>query len=96
MARLTFCDVPWPVFEDVRRIEDVTQERVLAFVCHPLHTHIQGEGPAKAVRSEIFQWHPDKFNGKVLNRVVEGNREAVRETAGHVVRILTTFSAENL
>lgn len=95
MARLTFCDVPWPVFEDVRRIEDVTQERVLAFVFHPVHAHVQCEEPAKAVRSEIFRWHPDKFNGKVLNRVVEGDREAVKETAGHVARISTTFSAEN-
>ena len=95
MARLAFCDVPWPVFEDVRRIEDVTRERVLAFVCHPLHEHVQGEGQAKAIRSEILRWHPDKFNGKVLKNVVEGDREAVTETAGHVARIIATFSAKN-
>jgi hypothetical protein len=90
--QLRFCHVPWPVFEDVRRVDDVTRERVLAFV---LHERAQGEGQAKAVRSEMLRWHPDKFNGKVLPKVIEGDREAVRETAGHVARILTTFSAEN-
>ena len=90
--QLRFFHVPWPVFEDVRRVDDVMRERVLAFV---LHRREQGEGQAKAVRSEMRRWHPDKFNGKVLPKVIEGDREAVRETAGHVARILTTFSVES-
>jgi hypothetical protein len=61
-------------------------------VCHPLH---EGEGQAKVIRFEILRWHPDKFNGKALHNVIEWDREAVRETTGHVARILTTFSAEN-
>ena len=90
--QLRFCHVPWPVFGDVRRVDDVTRERVLAFV---LHGREQDEGQAKAIRSEMRRWHPDKFNGKVLPKVIEGDREAVRETAGHVARILTTYSVEN-
>ena len=90
--QLWFCHVPWPVFEDARRVDDVTQERVLAFV---LHGRKKGEEQAKAVRSEMLRWHPDKFNVKVLPKVIEGDREAVREAAGHVARILTMFSAEN-
>jgi flagellar biosynthesis GTPase FlhF len=92
VGQLRFCDVPWPVFEDVRRVDDVTRERVLAFV---LHGRKEGDEQAKAVRSEMLRWHPDKFNGKVLDKVIEGDREAVRDTAGHVARILTRFSAEN-
>jgi hypothetical protein len=89
-----FYDIPWPSFENVWGVGDITEERVLAFVCHPLHEHIQGHGggQAKSVRSEILRWHPDKFEWKVLGRVVEGDREAVREAAGRVARILTTFS----
>jgi hypothetical protein len=89
-----FYDIPWPSFENVWGVGDITEERVLAFVCHPLHEHIQGHGggQAKSVRSEILRWHPDKFDGKVLGKVVEGDREAVREGAGRVARILTTFS----
>jgi hypothetical protein len=90
--QIRFCHVPWPVFGDVRRVDDVTRERVLAFV---LHERERGDEQARAVRSEMLRWHPDKFNGKVLRKVIEGDREAVRDTAGHVVRILTRFSAEN-
>ena len=89
LGKLGFCQVPWPVFEDVQRVDDITRERVLAFVCHLLH---EGEGQAKDIRSEILRWHPEKFNDKVLPNVVEGDREAVRGTTGHVARILTTFS----
>ena len=58
---------------------------------HPLHEHIQGPGgaQAKSIRSEMLRWHPDKFNGKVLGKVIEGHREAVKEGAGRVARILS-------
>jgi hypothetical protein len=96
VEHLSFYDIPWPSFEHVRGTQDITEDRVLAFVCHPLHEHIQGPGGglAKTLRSEMLRWHPDKFEGKVLGKVVEGDREAVREAAGRVARILTTFSAK--
>lgn len=57
--------IPWPVFENVRGVEDVTRERVQ-----------DGEAQAKSMHSELLRWHPDKFNGKVPCKVVEGDREA--------------------
>jgi hypothetical protein len=95
MQHLSFGKIPWPIFENVRGIEDITGERVFAFVCHPRH-ELQGPGggQAKSIRSEILRWHPDKFNGKVLEKVVQGDREAVRKAAGEVARILTQFSTE--
>jgi hypothetical protein len=96
VEHLSFYDIPWPSFDNVWGVGDITDERVLAFVCHPLHEEIQGHGggQAKSVRSEMLRWHPDKFEGKVLGKVVEGDREAVREAAGRVARILTTYSAK--
>ena len=100
VEHLSFCDIPWPSFEDVRDAGDVTEERVLAFVRHPrpqASEQIQPESPGgglvKSLRLEMLRWHPDKFEGKVLGKVLEGDREAVREVAGNVARILTTFSA---
>jgi hypothetical protein len=95
MEPLGFCDIPWPVFGNVGRGSDLTEERVREFVCHPLQEYIRSlsGGQAKSIRSEMLRWHPDKFEGKVLNRVVEVDREAVREAAGHVTRILTQLSA---
>ncbi|KAF8505412.1 hypothetical protein F5888DRAFT_1915047 [Russula emetica] len=93
---LSFDDIPWPSLENVRCIEDITEERVLEFVSHPLreHVHCAGGGQARSLRSEMLRWHPDKFEGKVLGTVVNDHREAVREAAGLVARILTTFSAK--
>ena len=83
-----FFDFPWPVFEDVETIKDVTEERVLAFLRHLLQG--QGEGQAKPIRSELRRWHPDKFDVRVLNKVVDADREEVKATAEHVARILTS------
>jgi hypothetical protein len=87
VENLSFYDIPWPSFENVLCVEDITEERLLAFVRHPLHEHNQGQ--AKSIRSEMLRWHPDKFNGKVLGKVIEGDREAVKEAAGRVARILS-------
>jgi hypothetical protein len=96
VENLSFYDIPWPSLDNVGCVGDITEDRVLAFMSHPLHEHIYGpgEGQAKSVRSEILRWHPDKFNVKVLGKVVECDREAVKEAAGRVARILTTFSAK--
>ena len=91
VENLSFYDIPWPSLEDVLGVGDITEERVLAFMRHPLHEYIQGPGgaQAKSIRSEMLRWHPDKFNGKVLGKVIEGHREAVKEGAGRVARILS-------
>ena len=66
-------DIPWPSFENVRCVEDIshiTEEHVMAYVCH-LHEHIHGLGveQIKTVCSEIRCWHPDQFDWNVLKRV---------------------------
>ena len=95
MKPLRFCDIPWPVFGDVRSGNDVTEERVREFVCHPLHEYMRtpGGGQAKSTRLELLRWHPDKFNSKVLNRVVEADRKAVQDAAAHIVHILNELGA---
>ncbi|KAI9507832.1 hypothetical protein F5148DRAFT_980784 [Russula earlei] len=96
VEQLRFCDVPWPLFGNVQSVEDITVERVLEFVCHPLNECIRGASAGqttKSLRSEMLRWHPDKF-GKVLERVVEGDREVVMMAAGNVARILTKLNAE--
>ncbi|KAN0105164.1 hypothetical protein V8E52_011279 [Russula decolorans] len=89
---LRFYDIPWPSFDHVRDIEDLTEERVFAFVSQ-LHEHIQGPGggQTKPLRLEMLRWHPDKFNGQVLEKVVERDRDAVRNGAGRIIRILNAF-----
>ena len=83
-------DIPWPWFDYVQCLDDITDERVLEFVRHPLQRHMgPGGGLAKARRFEMLRWHPDHFDGKVLSKVVGEHQEIVREAAARIVRILT-------
>jgi len=94
MKPLRFRDIPWPVLGNVWSGNDVTEERVREFVFHPLHEYMRTPGgQAKATRLELLRWHPDKFNGKVLNRVVEADREAVQDAAANIVHILNELGA---
>ena len=96
VENLVFHDIPWPSFEDVRSASEITEERVLAFM-HHLHEHTirHGGGLAKALRLEKLRWHPDKFEAMILSMVTGCDREAVREAAGHVARILNILG-ENM
>ena len=58
-----------------------------------LHEHIQGPGQAKSLRSEILHWHLDKFDGQVLEKVIEHDRNEVRNGAERIIRILNAFIA---
>ena len=87
---LTLNDVPWPWFGNVPCLEDITDKRVLEFVGHPLRRHMQsGGGLARTLRFELLHWHSDRFDRKVLDRVVDDHREAVKNAAERVTRILT-------
>jgi len=44
------------------------------------------------VRMEILKWHPDKFNAKVLGKVIDAAQ--VAEGAGLVARFLTQIMEE--
>ena len=91
---LGFGDVPWPLFGAVESVQDITWQRVREFVFHPQRGFVQGTYQAKSIRLEMLRWHPDKFEWKVLDKIIEGDREAVKEAAGHVARILTQLTME--
>ena len=91
---LAFYDIPWPLFGIPTTAEDITLVRVQEFLCHPQRESVQSAGLVKSLRSEMLRWHPDKFNAKMLNKVMEGDREAVLEAAGKIARFLTQLTAE--
>ena len=88
---LTLNDIPWPWFGFIPCLEEITDKRVLEFVGHPLRRHMQGScgGKARTLRFELLRWHSDRFDGMVLARVVDGDRETVKNVAGCITRILT-------
>ena len=88
---LTLNEIPWPWFDYVQCLDDITDERVMEFVHHPVQRHMgPGGGEAKATRFEMLRWHPDQFDGKVLSKVVGEHREIVKAAARRIARILIT------
>ena len=88
---LTLNDIPWPWFGFIPCLEEITDKRVLNFVNHPLRRHMQGPsgGKARTFRFELLRWHSDRFDGRVPARVVDDDREMVKDIAGRITRILT-------
>ena len=81
VEHLGLYDIPWVSFENVRCVWDITEERVLAFVCHrcPLHEHlvsmvgVPAEGrPNPSARTCCAGTRTDS-TGAFLNRLSKAN-----------------------
>ncbi|KAI9059144.1 hypothetical protein FKP32DRAFT_1596474 [Trametes sanguinea] len=86
---LGFRDIPWPMFSQPRKLDDLTAARVTRFVLSPLHP---GETRREKVRNALRRWHPDRF-GRLLARVGEKEKESIEEGVGIVVRCLNDLLA---
>ena len=90
---LSFEILPWPVLGPAAtQPSDITLERIEEFVYHPLRSGLESKSGRDRVRMEILKWHPDKFNAKVLGKVVDPAQ--VAEGAGLVARFLTQIMEE--
>ncbi len=97
-ADLGFGDIPWPVQGETSNISDITAEAVSAFLF--FHVDIVEGGLDKAgtlagrtrkeeLRGTMLRFHPDKFEGRVIPRVKDAEKAAVREGANAVTRAVT-------
>jgi hypothetical protein len=43
------------------------------------------------LREAMLRFHPDKFDGRLMRRVKEGERESVRDGVGQVARVLNAL-----
>jgi hypothetical protein len=90
---LRFDILPWPILGcAATQPSDITRQRVEEFVCHPLRRGAESKSRRDRVRMEILKWHPDKFDAKVLGKVI--NPAQVAEGAGLVARFLTQIMEE--
>jgi hypothetical protein len=78
--------VPWPVLAYISHPDQITYPAVEEFLFHPLRTV---KSPKDRLKAEMLRWHPDKFDGRILGKVVVEQIDMVREASGHVARILT-------
>jgi hypothetical protein len=86
-GRLGWYSFPWPVLEPLSAPEEMTLDRIKAYVFSP-----HGGGATKTnkerLKGLIRRWHPDKFETNLLLRVKASERDKVKAGAGVVVRVL--------
>ncbi|KAI0035459.1 hypothetical protein K488DRAFT_83036 [Vararia minispora EC-137] len=84
-----FADVPWPVF-DADADGEPTPESVGAFLR-------ADDGRARdRLRQALLRFHPDKFDGRLMPRVVPDDRDAVRQAVAAVARALAVLIASTV
>jgi hypothetical protein len=88
----TFRDIPWPCraayspFGQAFSLGDLTIDSVSEFLFSSAAE--PNTQKIKTIRETLLRFHPDKFEGRVINRVSEAERAKVQEGVGIVVRTL--------
>jgi hypothetical protein len=75
-------------------ISEITAEAVSAFLFFPGEGHEEaGKGRTRKeeLRGTMLRFHPDKFEGRVIPRVRDEERAAVREGANAVTRAISAL-----
>ncbi|KAL4071292.1 hypothetical protein V8B97DRAFT_2023865 [Scleroderma yunnanense] len=102
--QLAFLDIPWPLYpvssaNHAHKLEDFTEEAISTFLIPPpVSSDPSSVGVDEPVRKEkeklkeaMLRFHPDKFEGRIMHRVLDADRDQVKEAAGQVVRVLNTL-----
>jgi hypothetical protein len=101
-AGLGFGDIPWPVQVqgELSNISQITPEAVSSFLFLPGNEGHDEAGRGRArkeeLRGTILRFHPDKFEGRVIPRIKDEERAAVREGANAVTRAVTALMGGKL
>ncbi|KAG2137272.1 hypothetical protein BD769DRAFT_1351966 [Suillus cothurnatus] len=64
-----------------------------AGVSLPIHDNDRKEKKEK-LRETMLRFHPDKFEGRVMRKIIETDKDRVREAVGQVARVLNTLMEE--
>ena len=95
-ADLEFGDIPWPVRGGAPDISQLTVEAISAFLFEgQKELEVDEAGKARMRKEELrgtmLRFHPDKFEGRIVRRVRDEDREAVREGANAVTRAVAAL-----
>lgn len=85
----------WPVFKRPSEPEDMTTSMISAYVLSNYAPDANTKSHKDRIKDQLKRWHPDKFETRILPRVVEEEREKVKTGAGVVVRGLNEMLNRN-
>ncbi|KAH6891882.1 hypothetical protein BKA70DRAFT_1026427, partial [Coprinopsis sp. MPI-PUGE-AT-0042] len=83
-SSLTWQDLPWPASRTPTSPEDITPWAIEAYLCSPYYPD-QSRTEKDRLLGCLKQWHPDRFNIKLLPKVVSAERIKVSEGVINVV-----------
>ncbi|KAF8999177.1 hypothetical protein BDQ17DRAFT_1171870, partial [Cyathus striatus] len=87
LEELHWHDFPWPMLKKPSSAEDITYTSINVYINSKYQP--DEDKPLKdRIKDHIRRWHADRFETKLLPKVVEEDREKVKEGAGAVVRNL--------
>ncbi len=81
---LTSSSIPWPVVSEPFAPSSLTPARISEFLLSTAHSTLKS--PMDRLRDAMKLWHPDKWEGKYMGRVIDSDKEMVREGLGMVAR----------
>lgn len=84
--RLTFHTIPWPLVYTPSSPSSISNANIAFFLLSPLHS--ANKSRRERIREAMQRWHNDKFDPRILPRVIERDRDAVKEGVDVVVRCL--------
>lgn len=95
-VELTFGDIPWPIVAAYRqrRLDDKNPNlQVDDLTADAISTFLEPWRGKKEFKEAMRRYHPDKFEGRFMNRVKKEDREMVLEGIGQVSRVLNSLMA---
>ena len=96
-VKFTFGDVPWPTLSQPAGavdLENITGPAIANFLLHP-HREPQKSRKEK-LRDAVLRYHPDKFDGRILPRVIDEDKARVQKGVEMVMKCLNELmSAAN-
>lgn len=91
----TFRDIPWPCYAPYSpssspsfSLDDLTVDSISEFLFGSAIISTEITQKTKTVRETLLRFHPDKFEGRVINKVSDTERAKVQRGVGIVVRAL--------
>ncbi|KAH6913989.1 hypothetical protein BKA70DRAFT_1420761 [Coprinopsis sp. MPI-PUGE-AT-0042] len=90
-TELNFHDIPWPIVaaydadKVVLTAEDFSEESISTFLLDDKQER------KERLRETFLRFHPDKFEGRFMGRIIAADVDRVRETIGQVSRALNSL-----
>ncbi|KIJ43732.1 hypothetical protein M422DRAFT_29884 [Sphaerobolus stellatus SS14] len=88
---ITFREIPWPMLAPVTIPDSLRTHAISQFILSPEHSKV--ESRRRRILTALRRWHTDHFDAKVMRKVVEKDRAAVKDGVGRVVRCLNDMLA---